>query len=1028
MSHLGTRVLCILLAMMLLFSGTLGAAASEIENMEETTAEIFPQETTEEALPEETTSETLPAETVSETLPEEPTEETQLETVPAESEPPMETDPTAVSQPEDAAPGPGLYFGQLHAHTSLSGGYGTVEEAFQFAANVEGLDFFAVTDHSNAFDNALSGSIGTDCSAISAHWAAGKAAAGAVTSNRFVGIFGYEMSWPSMTQLGHIGTFATPGFQSWEQPAFSSADSGLQNYYAALTSVPGAIGQFCHPGTQYGTFTDFDHYSESIDSVMTLMELFCGETAQYETAYDSYIRALDKGWHIAPTASQANFLGNWGAANSLRTVIYADTLTEEGIYDALRNYRAYATEDADLRIFYYLDDYFMGAQLKRWRIGETADICVSLSDPTDSVIGLVEIIIDGGVVAASQTVAESSGSVTFSLSPEYHYYFVKVTQPDGQTAVTAPVWVDHRESLGISSLTCETDIPVQHQDTALSLGLYNRENADFTVENIQIYADGTLLTGDTSLTRIPANSTIDHNLTIHCGSIGQTRITVLVSGSLEGVPRSYEAALDLSFRRSDQVTDIVIDASHGNTSLNDLSSLQELAARENIQITVCDSGITAQMLEKTRFLVVTAPAVPFSDEFLSVVTEFTSYGGSILVCGQADRLDENLHSAAELNRLLEAVGSSLRLHDDQALDDANNGGHSDLLFPAGINTASDWCIGISGQRYRQEAGCTVDAGSGTWLVRSDETTCSSDGDGDGCPGGSAPTLMAWEALSAGGAVFAAGSFPFDNESLAQPRNIFDPPYANRTLLENLMQIGGETLPLTTIADARKEENGTLLRIRGYVTAGTAYPQNTFPETLYVQDETGGIAVMPFTQSGVAVGTPVEIVGTLQTGGKNPVLKYVSHEILDAFSHRYVGKTGSWDTLLDPALHSGQLVQVEGTCKEVFLRPDGTLMRCTLEDGKGNSIQILVEDGIGSLATGENTLHKTIKEGRRVRALGILYVDAEKIPVIRVRNCEEVVYVQPRASVTPDTGDAIGMPLFLMGFSLAGFFLKKRRAE
>lgn len=1017
MTHLGTRCLSFLLAMTLLFSGTLCAAASETEFPEETTAETLPQETTEESLPEETTSETLLAET---------TEETQPETLPTEPEPPAETEPAAVSLPEDTAPGPGLYFGQLHAHTSLSGGYGTVEEAFQFAANVDGLDFFAVTDHSNAFDNALSGSIGADGAAISAHWAAGKAAASAVTSNRFVGIFGYEMSWPSMIQLGHIGTFATPGFQSWEQPAYSSADSGLQNYYAALTSVPGAIGQFCHPGTQYGTFTDFDHYSESIDSVMTLMELFCGETAQYETAYDSYIRALDKGWHIAPTASQANFLGNWGTANSLRTVVYADTLTEEGIYDALRNYRAYATEDPDLKIFYYLDEHFMGAQLKKWRIGETADIRVSLSDPTDSAIGLVEIITDGGVVAASQMVAVSSGSVTFSLSPEYHYYFVKVTQPDGQTAITAPVWVDHRESLGISGFVCETDVPVQHQDTTLSLTLYNRENADFSVDQIQIFADDVLLTEDTSLTRIPANSTIDHHLTIHCGSIGKTRITALVSGSLEGVPRRYEAALDLSFRRSDQVTDIVIVASHGNTGLQRLSALKELAAKENIRITLCNSGITAQMLEKTRLLVVTAPNVPFSKEFLSTVSEFASYGGSILVCGQADRLDEDIHSAAELNRLLEAVGSSLRLHDDQALDDVNNGGQNDLLFSACINMASGWCSGISEQHYRQEAGCTVDAGSGTWLVRADETIRSSDSDGDGCPGGSAPTLMAWEALGAGGAVFAAGSFPFDDEALAQPKNIFDPPYANRTLLENLMQIGGETLPITTIADARKEENGTLLRIRGYVTAGTAYPQNTFPETLYVQDETGGIAVMPFNQSGIAVGTPVEIVGTLQTGGKNPVLKYVSHEKLDAFSHRYVGKTGSWDTLLDPALHGGQLVQVEGKCKDVLLRPDGTLMRCTLEDGKGNAIQILVEDGIGSLATGENTLHKTIKKGRKVRALGILYVDAEKIPVIRVRNCEEVVYVPPRASVTPDTGDAIGIPLFLMGICLTGLLLPKRK--
>ena len=39
-----------------------------------------------------------------------------------------------------------VYFGQLHAHTNLSDGTGSVEEAFDHASKVENLDFFAVTD------------------------------------------------------------------------------------------------------------------------------------------------------------------------------------------------------------------------------------------------------------------------------------------------------------------------------------------------------------------------------------------------------------------------------------------------------------------------------------------------------------------------------------------------------------------------------------------------------------------------------------------------------------------------------------------------------------------------------------------------------------------------------------------------------------------------------------------------------------------------------------------------------------------
>ena len=87
-----------------------------------------------------------------------------------------------------------VYFGQLHAHTNLSDGTGSVEEAFDYAAKVENLDFFAVTDHSDSFDNADAGAIGADGRSISTGWAAGKQTAASVTNGNFVGLFGFEMT------------------------------------------------------------------------------------------------------------------------------------------------------------------------------------------------------------------------------------------------------------------------------------------------------------------------------------------------------------------------------------------------------------------------------------------------------------------------------------------------------------------------------------------------------------------------------------------------------------------------------------------------------------------------------------------------------------------------------------------------------------------------------------------------------------------------------------------------------------------
>ena len=164
-----------------------------------------------------------------------------------------------------------LYFGQLHAHTDISNGAGSVEEAFQYASQVDGLDFFAVTDHSDSFDNADMGTIDADGADISADWAAGKQAAASVTNGDFVGLFGFEMTWPEDKQLGHISTFNTPGWQTRDQADFENVPTALENYYKALTSVPGSVSQFNHPDTVHGDFERFDHYSPQYDAVVSLL-------------------------------------------------------------------------------------------------------------------------------------------------------------------------------------------------------------------------------------------------------------------------------------------------------------------------------------------------------------------------------------------------------------------------------------------------------------------------------------------------------------------------------------------------------------------------------------------------------------------------------------------------------------------------------------------------------------------------------------------------------------------------------------
>ena len=917
--------------------------------------------------------------------------------------------------------GEGLYFGQLHIHSSLSDHTVSAEEGFSLAAETEDMDFFAVTDHSNSFDNDETGDIGQDGALVSQDWAEGKEAAREATDWDFVGIYGYEMAWEDGKKLGHLSTFFTPGFQSRDQEAYADYATALPHYYEALATVEGAVAQFNHPGTEFGDFQGFDHYSESADKAITLLEL--GE--EMDITY--YIRALDKGWHVAPTYYQDGYSIGEG-----RTAVFAETLTERGIAEALSGYQVYATQDSDLAVIFTLDDYPMGTMLEKRDVGNTVTICAEITDPTDEETEVtVEVITDGGVCVAEEKTENER--ISFALPAQYQYYFLRITQADGDVAVTAPVWVDTVENVGISRFAADTALPVQGQMLNLSLTLYNSENCNLDVESITLFVDGEAVYTTEEAGSVAAGGTADYTFPYTHSGLGYTAVRVRVTAVLDGAQRTYQQEITLNFRRQDMVVQILVDGTHG--SVPSLKNLTALAAEEQINVVVERSEITAEMLGKSSILIVPAPEVPFADSFLELVRDFEEAGGSVVVCGQSDSLDTQLHSSEELNRLLSVLGVSLRIRDDQARDTENNGGTDTWLYFSGLNTASAWLVnGNSNQVYRQWDGCTVDAGSGTWLVKGYRSTDSTDADGDGRGGVSRGdvVVLACEETGHGGTVFAAGGLFLGDEETGEPKNIWDEPYANRTILKNLLGSKQVELPLNTIRDVREGQQGEVYRVRGYVTAGTSDPNNTFPDTIYLQDDTGGIAIVPFDEGGIEIGTPMEVVGYLDTQGGNQVLEVIAWEVLSYGYYRYAPETIPNKTAMDYEANGGELLQIEGKVVSLVRTADRKgIAQIVLKDDNGDLATVLIEDGIFSGSTGKNTLASEIKKGRSVRAMGILHVSSDGTLVLRVRNCDEVVWVTPNPYTgdNPDTGDKITPYLAALPLSLAALVLligKRRR--
>ena len=330
-----------------------------------------------------------------------------------------------------------IYFGDLHTHTGYSDSYDydcTPWDAYEAAIDA-GADFMAVTDHVqlwNAYDRWIMEKDEWDDTLLAADY---------YTSKNFVAMAGYE-AW-MLADCGEVNVYNTTVFPGGTNLGYRY--DRLPNFYDWLAQLPGAIGQFNHPLYVSDNFMDYDFLNDDRDAALCVIEAWNTEDS-YE---DSYIMALDAGWHVMPSANTDTHYTDWIAAHEMRSVLLAESLTPENLYDAMTACRGYATLDRNLEIRYTLNSAVMGSILADLGVTTyTASIQIEDPDGLGDEITLVEIISDGGEVAESIVTSGTSVDLTVDFaSDDARYFFVRVTtasplegEEPGVTAWTAPVW------------------------------------------------------------------------------------------------------------------------------------------------------------------------------------------------------------------------------------------------------------------------------------------------------------------------------------------------------------------------------------------------------------------------------------------------------------------------------------------------------------------------------------------------------------------------------------------------------------
>jgi hypothetical protein len=522
--------------------------------------------------------------------------------------------------------------------------------------------------------------------------------------------------------------------------------------------------------------------------------------------------------------------------------------------------------------------------------------------------------------------------------------------------------------LGIRSLRAEAEVLTPGVPQKFSVELFNHEEANLAISAVTLSVEGTeYLSGGYPIEYLETDSVqFTHTFPVD----GVYTLTAALTGTLEGREVTQHFSREFVVMPKKLVEDVVLDAGHG--CAESVENFFALCANQDVSVNFLEIPATAKDLEPVRLLIIPAPESDFSEDYLAKTAEFIQKGGSILLCGAG--ISENERASGQLNRLLEVLGASGRFLANDVRDAVNNAGSPELIRTAEF-ASSPWTASLSeGQVFVQNRGCAIEPGPGQWLVRS-------------LPTGGSAVLLSAEETSFGGHIFLSGGCLLSDEALSRPQESgYALPYANQTILEailGLTRIPQEIIPIDRL---RSAEPGRVYLAEGRITAGTANPNTTFPDAVYVQDHTGGIEATGYSDHGLALGTRVQVLGEL-IGGENPKFRVLRLTELGQ------------DAPVQPQNEKipGSLLSLEGKADQVI--SDGRAVSRFTLDG----VTVIVENAIRSGSRGVNELARIVRAGNTLRAVGLGHWENGK-PVLRLRDCDEVWLLEGQTGTLPTEPD------------------------
>jgi hypothetical protein len=352
---------------------------------------------------------------------------------------PFEAHSNRVHVDDDA---PRVLWADLHGHSGLSDGTGTPEDFYRYARDVAALDVAVLTDHDHWGKPFLD--------ETPEMWRAIRDTTAAFHEpGRFVTLLGYE--WTSWIHgHRHVLYFQDDG------PVLSSLDEATDDpdeLWAALREHEALTFAHHSAGGPIATNWDFAPDPElepvtEITSVHGSSEALDSPGVIYDPVPGNFVRdVLERGYRLGFVGSGDSHdghpgLAHFGTGQGGVAAILAEDLTRDGVLQALKARRCYATNGPRIILRVALAGHPMGAALPA--PGAESSSTLFIGAIGTGPIEFLEVIRSGRMTQRLSVMGTEDVAVTVDVAGlvSGETLYVRVVQQDGGAAWSSPFFLD----------------------------------------------------------------------------------------------------------------------------------------------------------------------------------------------------------------------------------------------------------------------------------------------------------------------------------------------------------------------------------------------------------------------------------------------------------------------------------------------------------------------------------------------------------------------------------------------------------